>query len=71
MKYELELTDECVGDIVRQDLKVIYECMECDLNAISRRKNGYVFSTDKKEDMKEIKKFMSAIKIVLDYYGKD
>ena len=71
MKYELELTDECVGNIVRQDLKCIYELMAEDLERVSKSKMGFVFSTNKKEDMGKIKTMMNALKLVMAYYGKD
>jgi len=67
MKIELEV--ECVDKLVRAELKAVRMSLQGDLK---RRKAGHglsIFSTDKAEDIAEIKRHIDAFNTVLKYYG--
>lgn len=69
-KMRFEPPPEVMEYIVRYELLGHYEQMQKDLK---RRKNdeGWcaIFSTDKDEDIREIKKTIKALKRVLSFYG--
>lgn len=69
MNLKLELESECVSGIVRAEMKSMIRSLKEDLN---RHKAGHglsIFSTDKDEDVAEIKRHIAAFKTVLKYYG--
>jgi hypothetical protein len=69
VNLKLELESECVAGIVRAEMKGMIRSLRDDLK---RRKAGHglaIFSTDKDEDVAEIKRHIAAFETVLKYYG--
>jgi len=70
VEMKVEIPDEAVGHVVRQDLSFMLASLRADLQ---RHKNGQwcaVFSANKKEDVKQIKATITAFETVLRYYGE-
>lgn len=67
MKYKLEVSDDCIDEIVVATLKQHYQWFEYDYrNNVHKRS----FSNDLDEDRKAIKKMMKAMEHVLSYWGE-
>ena len=67
---KVEITNEAVESIVMQDLTFMIESLRADLQ---KHKNGQwcaVFSTNKREDVKQIKTMIAAFETVLSCYGE-
>ena len=67
---KVEIPDEAIGHFVRQDLSFMLAGLRSDLK---RHKNGQwcaIFSTNKREDVKQIKAMIDAFETVLRYYGE-
>lgn len=65
----VEIKDEAVSDVVRQDLLGLLAGLKQDLQRHKDGKWCAIFTTNKKEDVKQIKAMISAIEVVLSYYG--
>jgi hypothetical protein len=63
------LLDEQVDSIIIQELHMMLEWAEQDLKRRKAGKCGVIFRHDVKEDLKEIKRHIEAIKTVLKYWG--
>jgi protoporphyrinogen oxidase len=70
MMATIELSDDQVNSIIREDLKNLLACLEDDLERVKRDKTGYVFENDFEKDKKEIKKHIKSFKRILKYYGE-
>lgn len=68
MKIKLEIDDEQLDSIVRQDLKKIISVFESDMKKVKSSKKGFVFHLDYKKDLLLISEKLEAFKKVLDYY---
>lgn len=69
MKVTFEMEDEQVDAILLQELKRSIETFEDDLTA---RENGdglCIFDTDPIKDIQTINEYLSALKLIYDYYG--
>ena len=65
---KIELQAECITGIVRADLMSVRKILRDDLK---RRKAGdklSIFSTDKDEDVAELKRHIAALDTVIRYY---
>jgi hypothetical protein len=65
MRYTVDLEWEQVDALVRKELLDCYENFKDD-----KRPSSGIFSTDKDEDLREMKKMRKAIKLILDWYGE-
>jgi len=66
---KIEIPDEAVGHIVRQDLSFMLAGLRSDLKRHKDGKWCAIFSTNKREDVKQIKTAIAALETVLRYYG--
>lgn len=66
---KIEIPDEAVGHIVRQDLSFMLAGLRSDLQKHKDGKWCAIFSANKKEDVAEIKATIAAMERVLRYYG--
>ena len=65
---KIELQAECISGIVRADLMSVRKSLRDDLK---RRQGGHalsIFSTDKDEDVAELKRHIAALDTVIRYY---
>lgn len=67
---KVEIPDEAVGHIVRQDLSFMLAGLRSDLQKHKDGKWCAIFSTNKREDVKQIKAMITAFETVLRYYGE-
>ncbi|HCB48974.1 MAG TPA: hypothetical protein DEP47_05500 [Chloroflexi bacterium] len=67
---KVEIPDEAVGYIVRQDLSFMLASLRADLQRHKAGKWCAVFSANKREDAKQIKATITAFETVLRYYGE-
>lgn len=67
---KVEIPDEAVGHIVRQDLSFMLTALRSDLQKHKDGKWCAIFSTNKREDVKQIKAMITAFETVLRYYGE-
>jgi outer membrane lipoprotein-sorting protein len=58
---KIEICGECASKLVAQDLKEVYKSI--DKTSIN------MYSFDKEENDKEVKKFKAALKTVIEFYG--
>jgi hypothetical protein len=65
MKYTGELEWEQVDALVCKELRDCYNNFANDKRPVCG-----IFSTDKDEDLKEMKKMRKALKLVLNYFGE-
>jgi len=65
---KVEITNEAVESIVMQDLTFMIESLRADLQKHKDGRRCAVFSTNKKEDIAEIKTTIDAIERVLKFY---
>ena len=65
----IELEQEQLNKIVRDDLQNMLDSLTDDLKRINRSKKGSIFTFDYKEDKKIIKDHIKAFKLILKYYG--
>jgi hypothetical protein len=70
MKMTIDLEYEQADKITVASLKNILDCLKADLQKAKASDRGWIFHTDKEEDIKEIKKHIKAFKLVLKYYGE-
>jgi hypothetical protein len=71
-KITIEVDEEQVTSLVREDLLYAYTSLNEDLNKLLDPKGearAYIFSTNYETDLKEIKRHIKAFKCVLLYYG--
>lgn len=71
MKVEFDLDWELADIIVSKNLSYLLDTLETDLDC---RENGHgmaIFDTDKKKDIKILKKHIKAMKLILKYYTGD
>jgi len=66
---KIEIPDEAVGHVVRQDLSSMLAGLRSDLQKHKDGKWCAVFSTNKKEDVEQIKAMIDAFETILRYYG--
>jgi hypothetical protein len=69
MKKSVELTDECLDELIVARLTESRECLEEDL---FNRKNGdalCIFSMDREEDIRKIKKMIKSLNRVIKYHS--
>lgn len=67
---KVEIPNEVVDGIVRQDLLSMLAALRSDLQKHKAGKWCAVFSNNKKEDVKQIKTTITAFETVLGYYGE-
>lgn len=67
--YMIELHDDTLNDIMRQELARHLEWFKSDIKARKKGKGLAYFDIDPKKDVKEIQKHADAFKLVLKYYG--
>lgn len=67
---KVKIPDEAVGHIVRQDLSFMLAGLRSDLRKHKDGKWCAIFSTNKREDVKQIKAMITAFETVLRYYGE-
>jgi len=69
MKYTIEMVEEQVDHILLQETKNSLDILK--LNLKERKKDGGMcfFHTDKEQDIKELKRYIEAFKLVYEYYG--
>jgi hypothetical protein len=65
----VEVVDEQVDSIIRQELSWHLKIFEEDLAAREDGSGMAIFDTDRKKDIKAIKKHIKAFKLTLDYFG--
>jgi len=63
----IEVCDEQLNDLVVADLQQSLQGLRQDLD----EGRGGIWSFDPKEDRKIIKKYIKALKLIIDYYGGD
>lgn len=69
MKTMVELEREQIESIIVDDLHKSLCYLEKDLERVKELNQGHVFSKDKEEDIKEIKKHIKSLKRIIKYYG--
>lgn len=67
---KVEITNEAVESIVMQDLSFMLASLRSDLQKHKNGKHCAVFSTNKKDDVKQIKDMIAAFEKVLSCYGE-
>ena len=67
---KVEIPDEAVACIVKQDLSSLLAGLKEDLQKHKDGKWCAVFSTNKREDVRQIKALIAAFETVLIYYGE-
>jgi len=71
MKVEVDLDWELADIIVSKNLSDLLDTLETDLNSRERDIGMAIFDTDKKKDIKILKKHIKAMKLILKYYTGD
>ena len=71
MKIEVEVDWELSDIIVAKNLSDLLDTLETDLNSRERDIGMAIFDTDKKKDIKILKKHIKAMKLILKYYNGD
>lgn len=73
MKYKIniDLGFEDMDRITAGNLKEVRSFMKADLKARKTNKGISIFSTDKKEDIKVMKKYIKAFDLIIPYFSVD
>lgn len=69
MKVTFEMVDEQVDAIMLQELKRTIENLEDDLTARENGNGMCIFEIDPIKDIQTINEYLSAFKLIYDYYG--
>jgi len=69
MKIEIKIDHDTASNIVQQELIFIMELLRSDLQKHKEGRWCAVFSTNKKEDVEQIKAMIDAFETVLRYYA--
>ena len=69
MRYSIpvdwDAMQDAVAGVLREDLRSFEES----LKRVKDTNKGYVFDIDPEDDIKEIKRHIKALKLILEYYG--
>lgn len=68
-KVTIELEDEQIDAIVIEELKWAVDLFEKDLDLRSEGRGTSIFDNDPVKDVAYIQEYISAFKLVLDWYG--
>lgn len=68
MKLKIEIDDEQLDEIVRQDIKHMLSVFEADIAKVKKDKKGFVFHLDRKKDLAKLNEYRAAFEKVLEYY---
>lgn len=71
MKLTFEMLDEQVDEIIVQELKNTIETLEQNIEDRTGENAIWVFDSDPIKDISTINEYISAFKLVLDWYGGD
>ena len=66
---KIEIDNDTASNIVQQELISVMELLRSDLQKHKDGRRCAVFSTNKREDVKQIKTMIAAFETVLRYYG--
>jgi len=69
MRYSIPVDWEAMQDAVAAVLNEDLRSFEESLKRVNDTNRGYMFEIDPKDDAKEIKRHIKALKRVLEYYG--
>lgn len=66
----VEIVDEQVDSLVKQQLAWHRDMFIQDIAACEKNEGTAIFDTDRKKDLKQLKKHLKAFNLVLKYYGE-
>lgn len=69
MRYTIEMVEEQVDHILLQETKNSLDILKLNLRERKKDNGMCFFHMDKEEDIKEIKRYIEAFKLVYKYYG--